>query len=273
MWRLTSMSLACCLLLAANLVGANPAKADDDLTLLILDEVNAGPGDDTGIDLGGATVVHEYVGSLQKLLDRVAEIKCEDLAGILVLEEKKVDGTLSDLLAGYLEGCPAMLVEINIQDMNKLRAWEQAGFNPFQESTGMSEPALYIKGDIALVEGGRGEFIIASGDSGSWLESWKMRDGPSTLLRSDGRLAIGKAGAAVQGCDAGPFWQFLRLCCRTQYLFCNAISRIPFIGWFCKNKCQSCTKACDDCVKNPCHSCDPCGLTWLLCRIVPGARC
>lgn len=78
-----------------------------------------------------------------------------------------------------------------------------------------------------------------------------------------------KSTLSATGCDAGPWWP---TCCRTQELFCNLLC-----GWMRLlgiSICDSCVQNCDNCsVANPCHSCDPCGLTWLLCQFVPGAHC
>ena len=81
----------------------------------------------------------------------------------------------------------------------------------------------------------------------------------------------GTADRKLDRCDAGPWWQLFQLCCHSQAYFCD------LVGWLlgctatecttCFNQCMFCT------VDDPCHACDPCGLTWLICKIVPGASC
>lgn len=79
------------------------------------------------------------------------------------------------------------------------------------------------------------------------------------------------AQRGVERCDAGPWWQFFQLCCHSQAFFCD------LVGWLflCSaEECTVCVNQCMTCsVDNPCHSCDPCGLTWLLCKIIPGGHC
>jgi hypothetical protein len=65
-------------------------------------------------------------------------------------------------------------------------------------------------------------------------------------------------------CNAGPWWQFGRVCCHVQFFFCNLTHTL--LPGLCNN-CTTCYANCLNCsVNNPCHSCDPCGGTWLICR-------
>jgi len=125
------------------------------------------------------------------------------------------------------------------------------------------------------------------------LRSWNLEDGGNgyvnertTLMRvakADG--AIGVVWTLVQagdpipvgplsagGCDAGPWWQFRQACCRSQEFFCNLLCGwLQLLG---SDYCDTCVQECDDCtVSNPCHSCGFCGLSWLLCRFIPGGNC
>lgn len=130
------------------------------------------------------------------------------------------------------------------------------------------------------------------------LRLWNREDGGhgyinerTTLMRvakADG--AIGVVESLVQGrdpisigrlrapdCDAGPWWDPLPLggkhpCCESQKFFCNTLC-----GWLRllgSGYCDTCAQDCDDCaVSNACHSCGWCGLSWLLCRFIPGGNC
>jgi len=75
----------------------------------------------------------------------------------------------------------------------------------------------------------------------------------------------------VERCDAGPWWQLFQLCCHSQVFFCD------LVGWLFGCSSADCTTCFDKCmacsVDDPCHSCDPCGLSWLLCHIIPGGHC
>ncbi len=268
----TTLWTLCLMLLATSGAwAAGITKAETNRILFILDLVNERQIDSKATSAPDAEVVHEYVDSIAHLLERVAQLDCEAIVGVVAVEEKEVDDTLAKLLEEHLSKCPAPLIEVNIQNLGKVEGWGQTGFNPFKESTGVSEPALHIRGDIALTEGGRGEFVIATGDSGSWVESWKLKGGAEAAQFNAKDTASANA-APLKACGGGPWWP---LCCSTQYSICNAIHGIPFIGpLLCSNCYSSCYLSCRyGCINNPCHSCDPCGLTWLLCRFVPGASC
>ena len=79
------------------------------------------------------------------------------------------------------------------------------------------------------------------------------------------------------GCSAGDWWQFGRTCCRSQRFLCHANVWIVACAFHdhplaCAFTCF--VMDCDDCYQdcmncqpsNPCHSCDPCGLSWILCH-------
>lgn len=87
----------------------------------------------------------------------------------------------------------------------------------------------------------------------------------------------GGATTSVVHCNAGPWWQLKQTCCRSQETMCRKLAWI--VGCFKQNKpwaclarcaltdCGDCVENCDECkVHNPCHSCDPCGLSWIFCR-------
>ena len=265
----TTLLIGCLVLGPGDAFGASIPKGENPQTILILDSVDAGKSGVPLASKAGTEVTKEYVGGTQELLTRVGELQCEEVVGIITIEEKPVDNTLRNLLDTHLQKCPTPLVEVGIEDMDKLKIWAGEGFKPFKESTGTSEPALRIRGSIALPDGGRGEFVVASGDTGSWIESWKMSE-PAV---PGGKLQQ-QAPVGAKGC-AGGLWHTLGVCCVSQHAFCTAINGIPFIGpLLCSNCYSRCYTACRyGCISDPCHSCDPCGFTWLLCHVVPGAHC
>ncbi len=258
-----------------------PAKAEPSETLLVLDKLKDAKLADEVVGTKGAEIIHEQVETYSKLAERIIEIGCERLVGIVALEEKSVDDTLSDLVGESLRGCAAPLIEVNVLDLSTIEEWGQTGFNPFnKKATRLSSPAVKIRGDIGLPGGGRGDFVIAAGDTGTWVESWILTD-DGGVGSPFGTSALESAGVAAapwvlppqnKGCGGGPWWW---ACCWSQYTICYAINSIPVIGpLLCSNCYSSCYQTCRyGCINNPCHSCDPCGLTWLLCHFVPGGNC
>lgn len=65
-------------------------------------------------------------------------------------------------------------------------------------------------------------------------------------------------------CEAGFWWQFLRICCYTEGLTCN------FIHLLLPALCTQCNDCFNDCyycrVGNPCHACHACGASGILCH-------
>jgi len=152
-------------------------------------------------------------------------------------------------------------------DLATLEVWAQTGFVPgFMEGISTDEPVPVEQAVFDL------EMITAS-PSGT-LEYYQMR-----VRRSDGAITLVSRGivggesepAVAERGRAGFWWPW---CCGTQYFFCNAIRGLPFIGpLLCPECYNSCLVRCLRGGSNPCHSCDPCGLSQFFCHIVPGGHC
>lgn len=66
-------------------------------------------------------------------------------------------------------------------------------------------------------------------------------------------------------CNAGFWWDLGQFCCWVSGSSCQSNHRL-FPRWC--NGCEACAANCYNCaVNNPCHSCDPCGMMWLYCRL------
>jgi len=73
-------------------------------------------------------------------------------------------------------------------------------------------------------------------------------------------------------CNAGPWWHrgepTHHVCCDTQHVICIVVRQL--LGWlgpFVCGDCDACFQQCNNCQgANPCHDCDPCGLSWVLCH-------
>lgn len=94
-------------------------------------------------------------------------------------------------------------------------------------------------------------------------------------------IPAGEMTMSAGNCNAGPWWKLYgiphRRCCYSQRTLCRSGAWIVACAFHgnrsaCRSRCRamdcdSCFDECYDCVdSNPCHSCDPCGLSWILCR-------
>lgn len=153
-----------------------------------------------------------------------------------------------------------------IYSQETLDFWNQTAYTP-----------AFLQGvvvpEVPGIEDAAFDLDIIAPDADAILQHLKLR-----IRCNDGAAAvvfmvptgIASANYCIEdGCNAGPWWQRGRICCHTQRLFCHLIKqKLPGVFLFlgCRN-CEQCYQDCWYCrVSNPCHSCDPCGLSIILCH-------
>jgi len=162
---------------------------------------------------------------------------------------------------------------VTVYDSATLESWSQTQFTPGFMNQQEAETIPSVAEAVFDLD-------VVAPTVINTVEHYKFR-----VRRLDGAIAIvlqetlgectpqqaAGGSSCPPGCNAGPWWC---ACCSTQYAICNAIRSIAFIGpLLCSDCYQRCYVNCRNCPSNPCHSCDPCGLSWLLCRIVPFGHC
>jgi len=152
-----------------------------------------------------------------------------------------------------------------VVDPDMLAGWDET-FNPLEIT--LPEPGdvgfyMYMHLPMQEEEGGPiayHDLVIAFGELHGQPGHW--------LLLYDGQPP------EPRGDEPGPWYP---RCCESQMIFCWLFRRLPFIGWFIPSGfCSECADECWDeypVRDDPCHSCDPWGMSGVLCRFLPWAHC
>ena len=156
-------------------------------------------------------------------------------------------------------------LKTTVFDFDTLALWRQEAYTPgflldppemLDDAPGMDETAMVVR--FCQVEG--------DGAAGCYQMRFRAPDGAVFARRLMSPIKAVPYGE--QG-PRGGFWY--PLCCLSQVIFCN------WAHTLCPSCCTQCASCFADClyqqVANPCHSCHLCGLSDILCHIVPGAYC
>jgi hypothetical protein len=156
-------------------------------------------------------------------------------------------GNNEDMLSGIYE----VATDYKIVNEGKYAIWEAENFvPPLEETTSLDDTVVKI-------------FITAldENDNMYTAEMWMNEDGNIALKDYNPSSSQSVSVNGISRTNAGPWWP---LCCCIQNTICN-ISKCIF-KWI-NIDCQGCVSKCNNnSVNNPCHSCDPWGLIWILCR-------
>jgi hypothetical protein len=160
-----------------------------------------------------------------------------------------------------------------IYSQETLDLWNQTAYTP-----------AFLQGvvvpEVPAIEDAAFDLDVMAPDADAILQHLKLR-----IRCSDGAAAvvfmvptgIASANYCIEdGCNAGPWWRRtivvggveVRICCGVQRTICHVVRRLlVWLGPAICGDCEQCYQDCQDCrVSNPCHSCDPCGGSLILCN-------
>jgi hypothetical protein len=160
-------------------------------------------------------------------------------------------------------------VSATVYDQATLDYWAQTQYVPaFINEVEVTE--------IPSVQEAVFDLDISAPDADGVIWDMKVR-----VRRSDGAAAVVSFGSTritqlpqdAILCNAGPWWHRgepgYHLCCEVQHAICTVVRQLlgSFWGPIVCGSCETCYQQCANCSgNNPCHSCDPCGLMWILCH-------
>ena len=141
-----------------------------------------------------------------------------------------------------------------VDDQLEYACWEAEKFEPLLEET------ISLDDEVVRV------LILAPDEQDNWYEAemWMNKDGNLAMYNMnpvyEPSCSQSLSAIRISRISAGPFYP---PCCYIQKSICNTIQRIL---WWLNLNCTGCANNClNDPSNNPCHSCDPWGLSWILC--------
>jgi len=230
----------------------DPAAPKDPAVVVVLDQVTPGPQPDP--DPTDDAIITATEDEFEATVDALASAELLTGAAIITPVEP-------------IEPMPVdVQVWATVYDQATLDYWAQTQYTPaFLNEVCVPE--------IPTVEEAVFDLDIIAPDADNVIYHMKVRirgsDGAAALVFMNPTGGIAQI-EQVQGvrCDAGPWWHRGRICCHVQRLNCTIVRQLLGFYWgpiVCGN-CETCFQQCMNCsVSNPCHSCDPCGLSWILC--------
>jgi hypothetical protein len=230
----------------------DPPPPEDSAVVVVLDQVTPGsePDPDPTDDAIITADQHEFETTVDALTS------AELLTGVGIITP--------------IEGVVPMPVDVQVwatvYDQATLDYWAQTQYVP-AFLNGVCVP------EIPTIQEAVFDLDVIAPDADSVIYHMKL-----CIRNSDGAAAVvfmvPTGGISqitqVEGvrCDAGPWWHRGRICCHVQRLNCTIVRQLLGSYWgpiVCGN-CETCFQQCMNCsVSNPCHSCDPCGLSLILC--------
>ncbi|MEW6200058.1 MAG: hypothetical protein AB1601_15520 [Planctomycetota bacterium] len=238
---------------------ADGGSCGSELPILVnLDETATPPAPDP--DPTDSVVVTDDPQEFQDLVALHASLN--DLGGVAVISSSPSVYPL-----------PADIqVWATIYSQETLDFWNQTAYTP-----------AFLQGvvvpEVPGIEDAAFDLDVIAPDADAILQHPKLR-----VRCSDGAAAvvfmvptgIASANSCIEdGCNAGPWWRRkipfteVRVCCGVQRAICHVVRRLlpSPLGQIGCGDCDQCYHDCQECrVSNPCHSCDRCGGSLILCN-------
>jgi hypothetical protein len=227
--------------------GAPPPSGD---TLVVLDEAGTSQGEDPPEGLFITPDRDEFAAAVE------AYMSAGSLAGAAVIAP---DGPIDpNDPPAYVQGWAT------VYDQATLDMWNQTGFEPaFVDGVVVDE--------VDISEAVFDLDVVAPNADGDYYHlkaRVRASDGAVAVVFYNSCFSSVILAQAEGRCNAGWWWQHGKICCHTQMVFCSLARQLlgPILGPCICGNCNTCYQQCLNCaVSNPCHSCDPCGLSIVLC--------